>query len=341
MAPPSNERALDEFTVDAAIAWYLKLKDESATERDRRAFRDWLARDGRHADAYREAERLWQEIEAPALLLAGQEAERERLRRVAGARGRGDGRRAWPWAAAACLAMLLAGFGLWRDPGLADRLMADLATPSGQTRETILADGSRLFLDADSAVDVTMSPQDREVTLRRGRLWVDVVADPDRPFIVTSGDVRVRVVGTRFAVERHGDRVEVTVEQGRVAVAGKPPTHDRDIVLGHDQRLVVSGGVPGVLAETDARLQLAWRRGLVIFDQAGIADVAAQLERMLPGRMLFDEARLSSLRLSGSFPGDDPSALLDALDGTLGIEVRRVPGGLVWLRLPGAEEDDK
>lgn len=328
--PPSTRRHLDEETVDIAMEWYLRLKDDSATQEDRLAFRQWLDRDERHAMAYADAEALWQDVEAPARLWGERERHRERQRQVKAVR------RGRPWIAVACtlLLALFVGAGLWRDPGMLDRMMADVSTMPGQSHEMRLADGSLLFLDADSALDIDMSQEVRELTLRRGRLWVDVPSEDARPFHVVAGDALVRVVGTRFAVERDDEQVKVTVEEGRVAVAGKASEYGREVMLDNGQRLTVTDGVAGISRDVDTLSQLAWRRGQVVFDQAGIEEVVAQLERMLPGRVLFDDDRLGALRLSGSFPGDDPAALLDALDSGLGVEVRRVPGGLVWLRLP-------
>ncbi|WP_165789543.1 FecR family protein [Billgrantia endophytica] len=330
--PPSTRPHLDEETIDIAMEWYLRLKDDSATQEDRLAFRQWLDRDERHAMAYADAGALWQDVEAPACLWVKRERHREHQRHTRAVRRRR------PWVAVAC-ALLLALFvsaGLWRDPGMPDRMMADVSTVPGQSHEMRLADGSWLFLDADSALDIDMARDMRELTLRRGRLWVDVLSEDARPFHVVAGDALVKVVGTRFAVERDGEQVKVTVEEGRVAVSGdRSPENAESIVLDAGQQIVVSDGMLGVPSDIDAWVQFAWRRGQVVFDQAGIAEVVAQLERMLPGRVLFDGDRLGSLRLSGSFPGDDPTALLDALDSALGVEVRRVPGGLVWLRLPG------
>ena len=120
LALPSQETLDDE-----AMEWFLRLRDPSASEADRRAFAAWLAQSERHAAAYAEAEQLWQAVEAPAKLLA----EREANVRPA------SSPHAWPWAAAACLLLtLLLGFGAWRDPGLFDRWMADLATAPGHSQ---------------------------------------------------------------------------------------------------------------------------------------------------------------------------------------------------------------
>ncbi|WP_176475736.1 FecR family protein [Halomonas salipaludis] len=321
MALPSQETLDDE-----AMAWFLRLRDPSANEADRRAFEAWLARSERHAEAYAEAERLWQAVEAPARLLA----EREASARPA------SSHQSWPWAAAACLLLtLLLGFGAWRDPGLFDRWMADLATAPGHSQQVTLEDGTRLFLDADSAVDIEMTDGGRQLTLRRGRLWVDVTHEPTRSFSVLAGEARTQVLGTRFAVERRAGDVRVTVEEGRVAVShGQGAENAEQVVLGANQTIELhAGSALGMPSEIDAWGRLAWTRGQLLFDQTALGEVAVQLERMLPGRVVVSGDEAGAYRLSGSFPANDPDAILDALETSLGITVRRLPG-VTWLASP-------
>lgn len=324
MALPSQETLDDE-----AMGWFLRLRDPSASEADRHAFEAWLAQSERHAEAYAEAEQLWQAVEAPAKLLAEREASSRPFPSH-------QSRQTWPWAAAACLLMtLLLGFGAWRDPGLFDRWMADLATAPGQTQQVTLEDGTRLFLDADSAVDIEMADGGRQLTLRRGRLWVDVTHEPTRSFSVLAGEARTQVLGTRFAVERRAGDVRVTVEEGRVAVShGQGAASNEQVVLGANQMIELHGGSAlGVPSESDARGRLAWARGQLMFDQTALDEVAVQLERMLPGRVLVSGDEAGAYRLSGSFPANDPDAILDALETSLGITVRRLPG-VTWLASP-------
>jgi transmembrane sensor len=83
-----------------------------------------------------------------------------------------------------------------------------------------LADGSQiLLLDARSRVDVTEDTRfATRATLVRGRARFDVVPRHERVFAVQSGGVGVRVLGTRFELERAAERTRVSVLRGRVAV---------------------------------------------------------------------------------------------------------------------------
>src|SRR5258706_3413361 len=69
-------------------------------------------------------------------------------------------------------------------------------------------------MNTQSAVEVAMHPNVREVALTRGEAWFKVAHDVRRPFIVSAGRIRVRAVGTAFSVRRHDDGADVQVTEG-------------------------------------------------------------------------------------------------------------------------------
>ncbi|MDQ7728861.1 FecR family protein [Halomonas sp. SpR8] len=320
---PLHTPLLDDNIVDEAIGWYLRLKDSSATPHDRQAFETWLSRDPRHQLAYQKAKQLWQEIDAPARLFALQRAPQTTPKRL-------PKQPRWGWAlAVTCLLGMLLSFELWREPAHLDHLMADTTTAPGQTQHLQLADGSSLLLDGNSALDIDLNETQRGLTLRRGRLWVDAAKDPQRPLIVTAGEASVRVIGTHFSVMRSGDRVTVTVAEGQVVVSD---SLDHQAMLVGGQQIALQDGALGPVSPMEIPLARAWKEGRIIFDDAEIGEVVAQLERMLPGRVLLDTQAFSELRLSGSFHANQPAALLETLTDVVGITVHHLPGNLLWLR---------
>jgi ferric-dicitrate binding protein FerR (iron transport regulator) len=95
-------------------------------------------------------------------------------------------------AAAACVAVVVG-------PRL---FSARYGTALGEIRRVPLSDGSMAAINTDTALDVAMSPRLRHVKLDKGEAWFEVAKDARRPFVVESGPVRVRAVGTAFSVRR-------------------------------------------------------------------------------------------------------------------------------------------
>jgi transmembrane sensor len=91
------------------------------------------------------------------------------------------------------------------------------------TSRVAMADGSKIELASDTRIDVVESSKSSvKLALRRGRVTCDVTRNPARVFSIVTGDVSVRVVGTKFTVTSipvgSGQRVEVEVERGVVEV---------------------------------------------------------------------------------------------------------------------------
>lgn len=307
--------------MDDAIAWHLKIKDASATPYDHQAFNAWLYQSPLHHVAYKEAEQLWQDVEAPARLLALQQPTAQPKRR---------NERPWGWAVAAlCVLGLLLSFELWREPAHWDQLTADAVTAPGQMKRLQLVDGSSLILDGNSALDIELDGAHRGLTLRRGRLWIDVMQDAQRPFTITAGEASIRVIGTHFSVMHSADSITVTVAEGQVAVKDR---QGHQAMLTSGKQVTLLKGELGSVSAVALPLALGWKEGRVVFDEARIGEIIAQLERMLPGRLLLDTHDFPDVRLSGSFPADQPTALLEVLTNVFDIRVHHLPGDLLWLR---------
>ena len=132
-----------------------------------------------------------------------------------------------PAMAAACAALLVAGAVGWRIAATHDRTGDESAT--APVPQVITGPGQTAHLDiGDASVSIgghsrlaVHSFADGRITLDLGdgRVECDVTPRPHRPvFVVRAGPVAVTVVGTRFSVERHGDRVDVGVTRGKVRV---------------------------------------------------------------------------------------------------------------------------
>jgi transmembrane sensor len=310
-AEPDNsdgkERAAQEAT-----AWFVRLTNPLATDEDRRRFRAWIAADPANAAAFDDVRALWGRLDLPAAKLGRGGWHRKTAR---------SSSLAFRAAAAAALIGLIGAALVWRDPGLFDRLRADYATAPGHRSDVALADGTHLYLDGDSAVRVHLGPESREIALLRGRVFFDVAPDPARPFHVTADAIQTEVLGTGFAVDN--ETMSVAVEHGSVAV--RRPAGAR-VKLGAGQGVHARGqGLSGI-EQLEPEESFSWRRGLIVLDSAPLGNVADELARMKPGRVLIPDSELRALTLSGTFRADDPDAVLEAMRTALGLKTVSVPG---------------
>ncbi|NCE91221.1 FecR family protein [Pseudomonas sp. L13] len=299
---------------EEASGWYLRLRAEDLTPAEMDAFAAWLGQGQAQDDAWQEVQAMLDGLREPARVIrrAEQAAWRKPLRR-------------WAYAAAVLLAV---GLTVQNTPWL-DRLRADYATGTGESRTIELADGSHLQLNTDSAVQIRMSAGERQIRLLRGEGFFDVTKDPARPFVVQSGDGWVRVVGTQFSVARRDDQTRVLVAQGKVEVSagsGAP------VYLEPGRAVEYQGQHLADVHGFDPASGFAWRQRQLVFRQQPLSVVVSELNRYWPGRTLVLGDALRNRVVSGVFEIDKPDAVLKALEHTLNLRAEHYTPYLLVLR---------
>ena len=198
--------------------------------------------------------------------------------------------------------------------------------PVGNRRTVVLADQTQVTLDADSAIAVNFSGGERHVQLRRGVAFFHVT-HTGAPFVVDADGGEARVLGTEFEVRLQPGGAQVTVLSGRVGVkAGKDSAQQ---ILTADQQIAYDAGVTDAVHHVDSQSRLGWRSGWLSYYKTPLADVVADLRRYYPGQIVLLNSQLGARKISGSFPSQDPQAVLNSLQGVLGFEQHSVLGLIV------------
>lgn len=313
----------------AAFAWLSLLHDQPSSA-DQASFSRWLRADPAHAEAYAQAQVVWELSEVPARTLADEDAFALQGYLNAMNRPRRSHVRRWSGAlaTAACLMLMISLGAGWQPMRWVDDLGADYVSAPGEVRTVTLADQSQVTLDADSAIAVDFSRGERHVQLRRGAGFFSVTHSGE-PFVVDAEQGQARVLGTQFEVRLQPHGVKVTVLSGRVGVTADK--HAQQQILTAGQQVAYGDGVAEKLQVVDSEAQLAWRQGWLNYYKATLADVVQDLGRYYPGRIVLLNDDLAARRVSGSFPSKDPQAVLSSLQGVLGFEQHSV-GRLIILR---------
>jgi transmembrane sensor len=314
----------------AAFAWLSLLHDRPSAG-DQLTFSQWLRADPAHAEAYAQAQVLWELSEGPARTLADEEAlalqgyldAMDRPRRPALLRWSGA------LAMAACLMLMVSLGSGWQPQRWIDDLGADYVSAPGEIRTVTLADQSQVTLDADSAIAVDFSRGERHVQLRRGAGFF-TVTHTGEPFVVEAEKGQARVLGTQFEVRLQPHGAQVTVLSGRVGVTADRGGEQQILTAG--QQIAYGEGTAQKLHAVDSEAQLAWRQGWLTYYKSTLGDVVEDLRRYYPGRIVLLNDELAARKVSGSFPSKDPQAVLSSLQGVMGFEQHQVLGHLIILR---------
>ncbi|GAC1037747.1 FecR family protein [Pseudomonas sp. No.117] len=295
-----------------AADWLVRLEDAPEYHQ---AFTAWCAEDPRHQAAVDSLQQTLQRLEPLAAMPA--QAALNAVQRLAPEH---SGRGRALTALTLTLGLLLPTT-LWLQANPPAYLMADLKTGTAEWRETRLADGSRLLLDAQSAVDLEFDAQQRRLRLIQGDILVDVAHDSDRPFIVETSYASIRALGTRFVVEQGDSATWVTMLESRTEI--RSTATGARITLAAGQRLRLDAQGPSSPQNLDVTpLEQAWqRRQLVVWDRP-LPEVLATLARSQPGYLSYDAQALADFKVSAVLPQDDPQAALTLLARSFPLDVR-------------------
>ena len=151
-----------------------------------------------------------------------------------------------------------------------------LITPRGGEYAVVLADGTKVWLNAESELHypVHFPEHEREVHLK-GEAYLSVSKQAGKPFVVCVGDSRITVLGTEFNVRNYQDEVVATT-----LVKGAVRIHDagRECDLTPGQQAVIEAD--GIrVREVDTDLYTAWKDGYFIYREKTLEDIMKELSR--------------------------------------------------------------
>lgn len=297
-----------------AVEWWVDRQAGRTGEAFDAALARWRAEDPAHDAAWRHIETMQQRLGGLTAGLDPQAAHAALLSPRAGRRR----------AAVKALAVLLfAGGAAWMaEPARRAAIWpADLRTAVGERRTVTLADRTVVVLDTDTALDVRFDAAARRLRLLRGTIMVTSGHDdrvPARPLVVATAQGELRPLGTRFAVRQRDGATRIEVFAGAVRVQPDDAAAGARVIAAGEGADFTRDAI-GVQAPLDAYAS-AWTGGMLVASRMRLADLVAELDRYRRGSLRFDAA-VADLRVSGTYPLDDPARVLDTLKATLPIDV--------------------
>ncbi len=307
-------------SLEQAAQWYATLRDEAVSESDRLAWRAWLAACAENASA-------WQHIDAVSRRFDPLRAEpaggaAAAVAGVDAARRANRSRRRMLNGLAGVLGMGVAGWLGWRHtpmPQFVAALRSDHYTGKGERRELVLNDGSHIWLNTASELQVEYDDAQRRLVLLDGEILVQTARDVQaRPFYVQTRFGRLQALGTRFTVQQTAQQTRLDVFDGTVEIRTAVGQVLR-VDAGRSAQVDSAGATPMGAAD---RVREAWHRGRLPADDMALGDLLAQLARYRRGHISV-APEVAQLKVMGVYPTDDTERALAMLEQNLPIRVRR------------------
>jgi transmembrane sensor len=209
-------------------------------------------------------------------------------------------------------------------------------TPRGGEYKLVLSDGTKVWLNAASSIHypVCFSGKERRVDVV-GEAYLEVVKDAAHPFIVTTRQSNITVLGTSLDVKAYPDEpadktslVEGLVKVGAAAVHSPGSTGSDagpgNVLLRPGGQVVVDCGGGITVGTANLEEALAWKNGLFVFQSECLQSITRKLSRWYNIDIVFDDNTLKNIRFTGRLRRyDDMTVLLDMISSTSRVTFTR------------------
>jgi transmembrane sensor len=308
----------EEAQAEAAV-WLARLRADTKTAADEKAFREWLAENPAHVAAFEAMTDVWETL------------GRARRRPVeAPAAPKLVSRRQWMMAGGAAMAAASVGLMI---RGSAEAAVYE--TGVGEQHHIVLADGTQAFLDTSTRLRMAYDGTTRRVELECGRCNFDVVANDQRPFVVDAAGAKIVAGRTTLDVAREGEDVTVVLIRGSASVTGGHVPAEKPCVLKPGERLVMRrSGMH--LDRPDLTRALAWQTGQIVFENVTLAEAAKELNRYSVIKIDTDLSA-APLRISGVFQVGDNVAFAQMVTKLLPVSVNVEANRVQFTKVPSRE----
>lgn len=178
-----------------------------------------------------------------------------------------------------------------------------ISTSAGEQSQVTLPDGSKVWLNAESTVRFASDEfmKNRAVELK-GEAYFQVAHLSSSAFTVKTKDFDIHVTGTEFNVMAYEDlkRTETTLVKGSITVKGQ----GKSIPLKSNEKITWQGGQYHIQRGHTAS-NIAWRKGILQFNQAPLHELLRKLERWYNVRLILEDSGLKDIQYSGVFKNQE------------------------------------
>lgn len=359
---------------EEAAVWLTKIEEGPLSSKEAKNLRDWVSTSDVHRQVIVHMAKTWSDMDMLSVIMVPVSAKRWTPWALL---------RTWLLSPIVALVCLVDSFFSRLNRGALASLVAipmlfgvwfllpeEVVEPNmyttsiGEYEQHRLEDGSIVWLNSNTRVEVQYTEHHRRLNLLAGEAYFKVEKDVQRPFEVYSDDRLVRALGTEFSVYKLDDRIEVFVSEGRVELA----IVSEALVLKPDDYAVSSNTAPqkharrrtedtteistyigeleagqsiSIPAVVDAAIstneehvtqldagqivrKLSWLDGKLVFAGETLEEVVAEISRHTPMHIDVPDPVLRKMRIGGHFEAGDTNSLFYVLESGFGIHVNKI-----------------
>jgi transmembrane sensor len=277
---------------------------------NRSRFEAWLMESPAHQQAYADIEKVWHKLDSGA--------EVSRLTAILNDQSRNKRNNLIKSATKVISFVFVSligfyGYHTWENQSV---MQVTTVARIGEIKTEHLQDGSKITLNAKGDMEVVYYRNKRVAKLKNGEAIFEVAPDESRPFIVDSGMAKITVLGTRFAVNKLGTLVRVSVDYGRVRVETQNAEGDvigDSVVLTNSQVAEISNTSSPIKMDRNAADAFSFGQGVISFNKAELPEIAETLNRYRTKPVELNAVSSIHSRISARVSSKNVEAFLDRL----------------------------
>lgn len=187
----------------------------------------------------------------------------------------------------------------WVGTELPQPVAQELFVPAGQRAHIILPDGSNVWVNSNSKLTYPSAfGKERRIALV-GEAFFEVAKNPSAPFIVSTGKMDVKAIGTEFNVFNYPQEpLIVALLEGSVRVYA-PDNERNGTQLSPAQQLVETA--KGFQIEPLQQKTILWKEGLFAFDKQKMKNILQKLELYYDVKIIVKDPSILEYEYTGKF----------------------------------------
>ncbi|MCG8311273.1 MAG: DUF4974 domain-containing protein [Cytophagales bacterium] len=191
----------------------------------------------------------------------------------------------------------------------------------GRKSTIFLKDGSIVYLNAESSIRYPeVFPDSARIVKLQGEAYFDIARDPDKPFIVQVGNLRVSVLGTSFNINAYEENEfsKISLNSGKVLVESTETSHllkRKKIKLNPGECVSYSSKQNAFtnISAFDPNLDLSWKDGKIVFANADMEAMVKRFERWYNVDFSFRNQPYFKWNYTGEFHNQTLQDVLESL----------------------------
>lgn len=199
--------------------------------------------------------------------------------------------------------------------------------PLGSKTRLYLPDGTLVWLNAGSTITYSQGfgVEERKLKLS-GEGYFEVTHNKQLPFEITTKELQLKVLGTKFNFRNYPEDEEVSVSllEGKVCLRNYLK-NDALCYLEPDQKAILNKKNGKLMVSaSEARYTAEWTNGFLFFDEELLPDIIKELERSYNVKIYIEDESLKTFRFYGNFVRKEQAIqeILEMLASTGKLEYR-------------------